>query len=349
MTPIKYARPSSKLLANVVLVLCLTGCESSITFPAPFDGRVSFSPDEKYFVCGIRGSYHGGGGIYRMDKDWTNPTRLTTPTPPTCDGHPAYSPDGLKVVFTRHPACNRAEPGHLFIMNADGTNPTQLSSGPYLDTAPVFSPEGERIYFLRSWAKDSRSSFLDVEAIYSVRSDGSDGKKITADYRMLRAPALSPNGKYLIFVPASAYGQSDKLHVLSLETQQEIRVIEPSFQDLSWKKFEVVIEDPVYLRDGGSILFGASIWPLDEKGTRTSGAANAIYRCNLETSVTERVADVAPYGERWPAVSPDGETIVFLENSSSLGGILKSFWSIKSDGSNPLKIGLHLEQREASR
>ena len=343
MAPIKYTRLPMKLLANAVLVLCLTGCESSLTFPAPFDGRVAFSPDGKHLVCAIRGSYHGGGGIYRMDKDWTNPTRLTTPAPPACDGHPTYSPDGLKIVFTRHPACNRAEPGHLFVMNADGTNPAQLTSGPYLDTAPVFSPEGERIYFLRSWNKDGRSSFKGVEAIYSIRSDGSAGKKITADYQMLRAPALSPDGKHLIVVRASSYGQSDALHVLSLETQREVGVIEPYFKDLpEGKKFEVLIEDPIYSADGGSILFGAAIWPLNQKGIRTSGDTTAIYRCNLETSATEHIADVAPYGEKWPSISPDGATIAFVESTGSLGGIWKSFWTVNSDGSNPQEIALHL-------
>lgn len=280
-----------------------------------------------------------------MDKDWTYPVRLTSPAPPACDGHPAYSPDGLKIVFTRHPACNRAEPGHVFIMNADGTSATQLTSGPYLDTGSVFSPDGKRIYFLRSWNKDGRSYFGDAQAIYSIGSEGSSEKKITADYQMLREPALSPDGRHLIFVPASEYGQSDQLHMFSLETEREEGVIKPSFRHLpAGKKFEVLIQDPVYSRDGRFVLFGASIWPLNQKGDeRTSGATTAIYRCNLETSAAEQVADVAPYGELWPSVSPDGATVVFVESTGSLGGIWKSFWTVNADGSHPQEIALHLE------
>lgn len=281
-----------------------------------------------------------------MDKNWTNPIRLTTPTPPICDGHPAYSPDGLKIVFTRHPACNLAEAGHLFVMNADGTNPTQLTSGPYLDTAPAFSPDGQRIYFLRSWDKDGRSPFGDAVAIYSMRSDGSAVQRTTADdYEFVGAPALSPDGKYLAFSSVAGYGQSDALHILSLpETNQAVGLIEPRFHDVfEGKKLEVSIQDPIYSPDGRHILFGASIWPLNKQGVRTSGAANAIYRFNLETRVTERIADITPYGERWPSVSPGREAIVFLENSSSLGGIFESFWSVNPDGTNPQKVELHLE------
>ena len=150
MTTTKYARYFLVLLANVALIPCLTSCES-VTFPAPFDGRVSFSPDGKHLVCAIRGSNDGGGGIYRMDKDWTHPVRLTRPTPPTCDGHPTISPDGLKIAFARHETCGRMANVHLYIMNADGTSLTQLTKGSGLDTAPVFSFDGRLIYFLHSW------------------------------------------------------------------------------------------------------------------------------------------------------------------------------------------------------
>ena len=332
----------------------------SVTFPAPFDGRVSFSPDGRHLICGIRGSNDGGGGIHRMNKDWTNPIKLTTPAPKSvpmrwyvytaysCDGYPTYSPDGLKIVYTRHPSCNRAEAGHLFIMNADGTNPTQLTSGPYLDTAPVFSPDGQHIYFLREWDKDGRGSFIDAaRAIYSMRSDGTDAQRITGDnYEYVGAPAISPDGKHLAF-PArpDRYGPV-YLNIMFLENNKN-EITKQKFSHnmpdgIKWENYTV--EDPVYSPDGKYLLFNISIWSVNQSGVQTGGAINAICRFNLETKATEQIADVSMFGWGWPSISPDGKTIIFLEYDSSLGGIFKSFWSVNSDGSNPRQIRLNLKQ-----
>ncbi len=310
--------PFFRWLAYISLILCLTGCDpvemgyylSRST--APSEGRVSFSPDGKHLICGIRGR---NSGIYRMDKDWKNPTRLTTPKSRACDGNPIYTPDGLKIIYTRMLGCSGAEPGHLFIMNADGTKPTQLTSGDYLDTAPVFVPDGQRIYFLRT----KLNGYQPVGAeIFSMKNDGSDLRKFPANDSWAGAPALSPDGNYLIF------GSGMYLRIFLLETEQEIDAVKLHFKNIpQGSKFSASISELVYSPNGGSIFFTGTTASQDVSAGRTT----AIYRCDL-AGAAELIANVSMFGEGWPSVSPDGSTLIFLEYTGSLGHVAKSFWSL---------------------
>jgi len=60
--------------------------------------------------------------------------------------HPAYSPDGTRIAFVRFPGARR---GHIWTMAADGTDRTEVTTGPYFDSSPSWSPDGARIVFSR--------------------------------------------------------------------------------------------------------------------------------------------------------------------------------------------------------
>jgi Tol biopolymer transport system component len=96
------------------------------------DGGGSFSPSGKtiVFSCGI--------SICRMSVDGSHRHRLTSPplpvpsnTAPVADDLPRFSPDGKKIVFTRHAgslAGGRWNGPHgLFIMNPSGSRLHQIN------------------------------------------------------------------------------------------------------------------------------------------------------------------------------------------------------------------------------
>jgi Tol biopolymer transport system component len=71
----------------------------------------------------------GDSEIYVMDADGANIQRLTHR--PGADGHPDWSPDGTKIVFTYLGVRNEmygADHG-LYVIDVDGTNLQQLTAG----------------------------------------------------------------------------------------------------------------------------------------------------------------------------------------------------------------------------
>jgi TolB protein len=56
-----------------------------------------------------------------MNADGTQTVRLTKS--PSQDGRPAWSPDGKRIAFHRRVLGH----GQIFVMNADGSEPTRLT------------------------------------------------------------------------------------------------------------------------------------------------------------------------------------------------------------------------------
>jgi Tol biopolymer transport system component len=77
--------------------------------------------------------------IYTIDADGSNPTERTDGG---SDLTPAWSPDGTKIAFARY----EAGYPYIWVMNADGSNPTHLAARG-LD--PAWSPDGTKIAFSR--------------------------------------------------------------------------------------------------------------------------------------------------------------------------------------------------------
>jgi Tol biopolymer transport system component len=99
------------------------------------EANADFSPDGRRLVyqrcladaCNIHLSNANGTGA-----------RPLTPGPD--DSDPAFSPDGRTIVFERG--------GEVFLMNADGSVPTNLTNTPGdTEASPVFSPDGRGVLF----------------------------------------------------------------------------------------------------------------------------------------------------------------------------------------------------------
>jgi TolB protein len=63
-----------------------------------------------------------------MNADGTGATRFTFD--PSADALSAFSPDGLKIVFSRN--------GEIYSMNADGTEVMRLTNHPAQDFHPAW-------------------------------------------------------------------------------------------------------------------------------------------------------------------------------------------------------------------
>ncbi len=92
-------------------------------------------------------SWSPDGEIYTANMDFSGEVRLTNNT--MFDGYPKFSPDGIKIVFTRDTA-TLSGISNVFVMNRDGTGVTQLTS--YASAShscyrPLWSPSGQQLAY----------------------------------------------------------------------------------------------------------------------------------------------------------------------------------------------------------
>jgi hypothetical protein len=100
----------------------------------------------------------GRFGIWRMKDDGTD---LKQPTggPDSDDDWPAWSPAGTDIAFSRaHPSGSPSSypTAGIWLMGPEASNPRPLTAGPAFDYAPAWSPDGERIAFIREHAAQER-------------------------------------------------------------------------------------------------------------------------------------------------------------------------------------------------
>jgi Tol biopolymer transport system component len=162
--------------------------QRALTDSRAFEGESAWSPtgSKIAFATNRDNNYE----IYAMNADGTGLTNLTHTTA-AGEGGPTWSPDGSKIAYSR------AEPNDrigLWVMNADGTGQTQITTGPR-DNQPDWSPDAAKIVFVHG-----------ADSIYTINPDGSGLAPLTSPQPNFdAAPAWSPNGGEIAF---SRYDQS---------------------------------------------------------------------------------------------------------------------------------------------
>lgn len=107
-----------------------------------------WSPDGKRVLFVDGSMSEGKARIYVMDANGGNVTQLTSSSDKYNDIDPRWSPDGSKIVFSSNRGVIKGVNNYdIWIMNADGSHPTQLTTNASCDDRPVFAPDGRRIFF----------------------------------------------------------------------------------------------------------------------------------------------------------------------------------------------------------
>jgi Tol biopolymer transport system component len=104
--------------------------------------------------------------------------------------HPQYSPDGRRIVFESKRPADAME---IWLADADGRNPTQLTRGPgrYQGT-PGWSPDGRSIVF-DSYGEDGHSH------LWTIGVDGSGLRQLTHGSADEFVPIWSRDGRFVYF------------------------------------------------------------------------------------------------------------------------------------------------------
>ena len=99
--------------------------------------------------------------LYIANKDGSNITKITNLSNSTYVSSPVFSPDGSQIAFTHTGENGRDE---IFLMNVDGTEIKQMTSGQGLARRPEWHPDGRKILFTRIIPNVSeRMYLLDVQ------------------------------------------------------------------------------------------------------------------------------------------------------------------------------------------
>ncbi len=180
---------------------------SPFTEPAtPGDAEPDWSPDGRV-IAFISGSRRGNNfEIFTRDINGGEP-RLILPTRgDAMNTSPRYSPDGKRIAF----ATNRDGNFEVYVADADGQNPLNITNHPSNDAAPSWSPDGKQIAF----ASDRMGTF----GIYVMDADGSNVRVIfDAPNEMDFRPSFSPDGKRIVFAHHPLPGSDAVLAIIDAE------------------------------------------------------------------------------------------------------------------------------------
>ena len=286
-----------------VIVLGLT----SLMVCVDAQARIAFESDRDGHILNNSWAYE----IYVMDNDGGNPRNLTKN--PADDRSPSWSPDGKRIVFMSN-RDGHAKHGWLtseiYVMDADGGNPRNLTNNPDNDRFPSWSPDGKRIAFGRHGD------------IYVMDADGGNQQRLTEDRMNDQDPSWSPDSKRIVFMSNRAGNM--EIYVIDIDGRNQRNLTNNDRFD----------DDPSWSPDGKRIAFTSM----------RNGGDREIYVMDVDGH-NQRNLTKHPDADWHPVWSPDGKRIAFVSNRTR--DLNRDIYVMDADGSNPQNLTNHLNDDEA--
>ena len=246
----------------------------------------------------------GNYEIYVMDDTGGNQRRLTNNS--FNDIHPAWSPDGTKIVFDSDRndlSDNLIRMSEIYSMETDGSNQVRLTTGSSSNFGPGWSPDGSRIVF-----NSERDGNVEI---YVMNADGSGQMRLTRNSVVAdRAPSWSPDGEKIAF-----YSTRDgvlEIYSMNPDGSDQIRLTLSDSSDVY----------PSWSPDGEKIVYSSKRDGNEE-----------IYMMNRDGTNQTRIT-VNDASDLLPKWSPDGTEIVFSSNRDET----REIYVMSADGSNQRRI-----------
>lgn len=283
---------------EIVSMPALGGAERKLYDQASY-ASISFSPDGKLLVGADLGVTGNKTGLFVIDLQTNEKTRLTAPETPGVDHTPRWSPDGKHIAFIRYFSSFRRE---VFVVPAAGGPARQVT----FDDA--------RIYAL-GWNANSTTLFftsfriLDQLNLWEISIAGdAEPTMIPTGSKGLQSLAISPSGRTIAFVE---------------ETQDEnIWQIAPGPVPRPMVRSARADHSPNYSPDGSKIVFASE---------RTG--KYEVWLSNADGSHQRQITDSRESAGS-PRFSPDGKSIAY--DAQVAGG--SNIYVIPVNGGQPRQL-----------
>ncbi len=191
----------------------------------------------------------------------------------------------------------------IYVMDADGSNQTNITNNTSHDYYPSWSADGSKIAF-QSYRDDNHE-------IYVMDADGSNQTNITNNAANDYYPAWSPDESQIAFCSGS--NGNYQIYVMNADGSNRIRLTNNSAGDFY----------PSWSPDGSQIMFQSD----------RDGSNYEIYVMNTDGSNQTRLTNNSS-SDFYPSWSPDGSQIVFRSNRDDNYEI----YVMDADGSNQTRL-----------
>ena len=292
----------------------------------------AWSPDGNFIAVA---TYHDDNHEYDYDLLVMRPDGSDIRQLTSNDGdeyYPSWSPEGGRIAYLGNPVSSGSEfDESVFVVDLAALSaftPTEqpvpralnLTSNSVADWDPVWSPDGDRIAFVRNLANE------DDTEIYVMNSDGGGEQRLTNNLVHDFDPVWAPDSRRIFFVREG--GSRDyELYVINADGSGERRI--PFDQDdvhnLSWSLSP----------DGRRIVYAARS-SADPGWTK-------LFVMKADGSGTQRL--IVSHGEDYPYTanygspiwSPDGDQIAFIIDNHFSAEWL-DIYVINADGSDVRRV-----------